>query len=163
MKTIYIGQTPHTVDDAVVDEFMSLRSRQAKLWRRIRTLEDALANANQCFQQNRGQRCLPSSRPGEALVLDGINAFGSRPETTEEENRRLKALLERLFCFALQVKETSDSLVAALKPVHKASNPSAVAFDLIPFEGLKDGSESHKDFIDVCSPNKGDCHVANRD
>ena len=45
MKSIYIRRKTYEVDDAVMDEFKALRSRQSKLWRRIRTLEEALGNA----------------------------------------------------------------------------------------------------------------------
>lgn len=45
MKRIYIRRKPYAVDDEVMDEFKTLRSRQSRLWRRIRMLEDALGNA----------------------------------------------------------------------------------------------------------------------
>jgi len=45
MKTIFVRRKTYLIDDNVMDEFMVLRSRQAKLWKRVRVLKVALEKA----------------------------------------------------------------------------------------------------------------------
>jgi len=45
MKTVFVRRKQYLVEDNVINEFMVLRSRQAKLWRSIKVLKDALEKA----------------------------------------------------------------------------------------------------------------------